>query len=161
MKKTISLLLSISIFITSCTHTISRPSIETESDYYRLVNKRCEGRTDLRITTINGLQYEVHDLQIMADSAHFKLNNTGKSVSIVTKEIRNISYHKWFSGILYGFIFGTLAGLTAALGLMWISPSGDSAMGAAIIASIIFPVGVVAGTLWGYFNPSKYVIEMN
>lgn len=161
MKKTISLLLVISILITSCTHTISRPSIETKSDYYKLVNKRCEGRTDLRITTITGLQYEGLDLVITDDSTHFKLNNTGKSVSIVTSEIRSISYHKRFSGILYGSILGTLAGLTAALGIMLTSPSGDAAMGAAIIASIVFPIGVVGGTLWGYFNPSEYVFEIN
>ena len=161
MKKTISLLLIISIFITSCTHTISRPSIESESDYYNLVNKRCEGRNDLRITTINGLQYEGHDLEVMADSTHFRLNETGKPISIVTKEIKSISYHKWFSGILEGFILGTLSGLAIVLGLMSVSPGGDAAMGSAIIATIVFPIGVVTGTLWGYFNPSEYVIEVN
>lgn len=161
MKKTISLLLIISIFIASCTHTISRPSIETESDYYKLIIKRCEGRTDLRITTINGLQYEVHDLEIKTDSTHFKLNDTEKSFSIMTKEIKNISYHSRWSGVLEGSIFGVLSGLTAVLGLMSTSPSGDAAMGAAIIATIVFPVGIIVGTLWGYFNPSEYVIEVN
>ncbi len=160
MKKVIAFVLMISFTLTSCTHTILKSDVEKDDDFYKLINKRCEGKKEIMIKKLDGVLLKARDVVIDKDTTYYHTLDSGQLLSVSTKEIRNLSYNKNLNGIIEGVGLGAIGSFVLGLFAYLILSSSSTEAGVSpLIYLTLSPL--IGGTIYGILNPSQYIIEIN
>lgn len=160
MKKVICSVLISSLLITSCSYNINRDEPQTEKKYYEYVNNKCKNKARLTIETKTGTVFIGKDMTLKSDSTSFRLVDKEVTIVLSTQNLKNITYSSSLTGIRDGFILGALSGLSLGL-LALAADKNEGGMGGAILATIVLPVFIVIGSLWGLINESETKIEIS
>ncbi len=71
MKKIIVLVLIVSFFLSSCSHSFNITKYQTNQQFYEIVNRQCDGIDNIIIRTTDGIELKVTNFTMMSDSSQY------------------------------------------------------------------------------------------
>ncbi|MBU1099333.1 MAG: hypothetical protein KKA84_02930 [Bacteroidetes bacterium] len=160
MKRIITALLIISIFLTACVPSVAVSDFPSKSKYYAKVTQNCSGQI-VNIITKSGITFSGTDLIVKVDSTSW-LDGETKILTrkIPTNRVLEIKRNEHGAGAVQGLFFG-LAGGTVAGVLIGSTVENTNDFNPKILFGAVF--GIVSGILglvYGIANGAPIVYKL-
>jgi len=163
MKRIITSLLIVSFFISSCTHSFNITKYETNLQFYKKVNRQCEGINEIIIRTTDGKELKATNFTMMPDSSQYinLLNNKPEFVN--TSSLKEMEYKETVWGVIDGAGLGCLSVGAAGALVTWPFINHQDPYGTlpvVLIGLLGATIGFIGGGIWGGIHHSTIILDL-